>query len=117
MKRCAKLDSAEDLQAFVELRHMSWNMPLDQQAQILHDSLNKAIRKNKGKILFTLCAIEMLLRHGKVGLLEELLNPENVQQLEEYFQTGRQCPTVEILQLLAKYVRVGSPFEFVLLPT
>ncbi len=64
VKRCAQLKSADDLQAFVELRELSWDMPTVQQANIIYDRLYKAVYKKEGSPLYTLCAIEMLLRHG-----------------------------------------------------
>ncbi len=111
VKQCANLDSANGLQAFVELRNLSWDIPPDQQANIIHDRLKKAVHNKKGSPLYTLCAVEMLLRHGGAGLLDELMNPENLHKLAEYFPPGRRPPKVEIQQLLARHIKVSPLFE------
>ncbi len=113
VKRCAKLETADDLMAFVELRNMSWDIPQDQQAAMLHKKLKKAIHTKRGSVLYTLCAIEMLLRHGKAGLLEELMKLENIHQLEEYFKAVPQLPKVEIQQLLARHIKVSPRLDSV----
>ncbi len=111
VKRCAQLKSADDLQAFVELRELSWDIPPDQQANIIYDRLHKEVYKKQGSVLYTLCAIEMLLRHGNAGLLEELMKSGNLHQLEEYFQPGGQSPKIEIQQLLARHIKVCPRLE------
>ncbi len=111
VKRCSHLKSAEDLRAFIVLRQLSWDTPLDQQAKSLLETLNKAVHYNDGTPFYTLCAIEMLLRHGKAGLLDEILNPESLHQLAEYFPPGRRHPKVEIQLLLARYIKVSPLFE------
>ncbi len=105
------MDSADDLKAFVELRQLSWSVPLDQQAKILLEKLNKAVHSNNGSPFNTLCAIEMMLRHGKAGLLDEIMHLENLHQLAEYFPPGRRHPKVEIQVLLARYIKVSPLFE------
>ncbi len=110
------MKSADDLQAIVELRELSWDMPPDQLANIIYERLNKAVNKKEGSPLYTLCAIEMLLRHGNAGLLEELMKSENLHQLEEYFQPGWQSPKIEIQQHLARHIKVGSRLESALIP-
>ncbi len=116
VKRCAKFESADDLMAFVELRNMSWDIPQDQQATMLHKKLKKTVHKKPGSVLYTLCAIEVLLHHGNAGLLEELMKSGNLHQLEEYFQPGRRSPKIEIQQLLARHIKVSSRLESALIP-
>ncbi len=105
------MKSAEDLRPFVVLRQLSWDTPLDQQAKSLLETLNKAVHYNDGTPIYTLCAIEMLLCHGKAGLLDEILSPENLHQLADYFQPGRRHPKVETQLLLVRYIKVGPLFE------
>ncbi len=115
VKRCSKLESAEELHAFVELRQLSWDTPLEQQAKQLCDKLNKAVREDKGCILNTLCAIGMLIRHGKAGLLDAIMSPENLRSLEVYFQPGWLPVKVETQHLLAGHIKVSFTFgsEFI----
>ncbi len=101
------MKSAEDLNAFADLRLLSWSIPLDQQATILHKRLNKAVYQNGGSPLYTLCAIEMLLRHGNAGLLQDLMRPEKLQTLANYFLPGSQPAKIEYLQPLARHIKVS----------
>ncbi len=79
------MTSAEDLHAFVDLWRLSWAIPLENQATILHQSLNETLCRNGDSPLYTLCAIEMLLRHGNGDLLQEIMSPENLQKIGRAF--------------------------------
>ncbi len=101
------MKSAEDLHVFADLWRLSWTIPLEQQATILHERLNKTVYRNGGSPLYTLCAIEMLLRHGNAGLHQEIMRPEKLQTLANYFLPGSQPAKIEYLQPLARHIKVS----------
>ncbi len=100
------MKSAEDLHAFVDLRRLSWEIPLEQQPTILHEQLNEAACRNGGSLSYTLCAIKMILRHRRGDLLQEIMSPENLQKLAEYVSSERHPFITEFLQLLAGHIKV-----------
>ncbi len=106
---CASINSATGLKAFSDLRDASSDVAVDYQAKAIHENLYFAISKRKISVYHTLCAIEMLLRHGKKdGLLGEMLKPKGVQELGKYLNIRIYGLPIETQQLLAKHVYVKS---------
>ncbi len=92
----------------MDLRDASMSVGWEFQAKELLDRLFNAIWQRQGSAYYALCAVEMLLNNGNEGLLNELLNPKNIQELAKYFDDRQQFLLLETQQLLAKYVYVRS---------
>ncbi len=106
------MNSATDLKAFADLRDASIRVTLEFQAKIIFKSLHSAFWSWKGSAYHILCAVEMLLKHGNEGLLNELLKPENMKKLAAYFDDKEHGLPIETQHLLAKHVYVRPYINF-----
>ncbi len=97
------MNSATGLNAFVELRDASIRVTFEFQAKNILESLHDAFWNWKGSAYHILCAVEMLLKHGNEGLLNELLTRKNMHKLTAYFNSAL---PIESRHLIAKHVYV-----------
>ncbi len=106
VRDCAFITSVAGFKAFIDLRNASMSVELEYQAKNILNRLYNAIWHWKGSAYHILCAVEMLLKHGNDGLLNELFMPKNIQELWKCFGSRKHYVPIETQQLLAKYVYV-----------